>query len=93
MTNLVTREQFLAMVQDYVEKDPEVAAHIHRYVEAGLRAALNTANERAADMEAALALMMAERYDKRKAKEFVKERLRKWAGQTSMKWDSILGEK
>jgi Arc/MetJ-type ribon-helix-helix transcriptional regulator len=84
----MNREQFLATVRAYIETDPEAAAYVSDYVQAGLSAALSQANERAADMEVALSVLAAKRY--KGADEIVKGKLRKWHGKTSLKWDWLV---
>lgn len=85
MPNEINREQFLYYVRQYIETDPETAAHVADYVQAGLRAALAKAYERAADMEVALCVIAAKRY--RGADDLVKQKLEKWEGKTSLNWD------
>lgn len=81
----MNRDQFLDFVRDYVKHDPEVAAYIADNVQIGLRNALSEAKERAADMEAALAISMAKRMSG--VKEAVCAKLEKWEGKTSNRWD------
>lgn len=78
-------EQFLMMVRAYIESDPEAAAHVADYVQAGLRVALDETRERAADMEVALAVLAAKRY--KGANALVCDKLAKWNGKTAMRWD------
>ena len=85
----MTREQFLNHVQAYIESDPEAAAYVADRVRNGLNQALNKTLERAADMEACLALTMAGNA-KETTQDFIKSRLWKWYGQTSLQWDWLL---
>ena len=85
MSNEFDRASFLNFVREYVEKDPEAAAHISDYAQAGLRAALNKAYERAADMEVALSVLAAKRY--KGADAVVRDKLKKWEGKTALRWD------
>jgi hypothetical protein len=78
------REKFLQGVKSYIEKDPEAAAFVANYVQAGLRESLREARERAADMETALAVLAAPRYRGKDA--LVKSKLKKWKGKTSLEW-------
>lgn len=59
------RIQFLEYVQKYVEQDPYVAAYVTDYVHKALATAISAANERAADMETALAVLSAKRFKNR----------------------------
>ena len=79
------REQFLQMVKSYIEEDPEAAAYVADYVQAGLREKLSKAYERAADMEVALSALAAKRY--KGADALVKQKLEKWQGKTALCWD------
>ena len=79
------REQFLQYVKSYIESDPEAAAHVANYVQAGLRDSLNKAYERAADMEVALSVLASKRY--KGADALVRDKLTKWEGKTALCWD------
>ena len=79
------RTQFLEYVKNYIERDPEAAAHVANYVQAGLNKALGQAYERAADMEAALSVLATKRY--KGADALVLDKLRKWEGKTALRWD------
>ena len=81
----MNRDAFLAYVKSYIESDPEAAAYVAHHVQAGLRAALSKANERAADMEVALSVLAAKRY--KGADALVKDKLSKWNGKTARCWD------
>ena len=84
------RDQFLVMVESYIKSDPEAAAYVSDYVARGLNASRKEALERAADMECALAVMIAQRYKGREA--LVLEKLRKWNGNSSIRWDDTINE-
>ena len=84
----MSREKFLDWVRAYVEADPEAAPHVAGYVQRGLNAALTQAYERAADMEVALAALAAKRY--KGADALVLDKLRKWEGKTSLRWDWLV---
>ncbi|MGV0982607.1 MAG: hypothetical protein ACOYB0_09620 [Polynucleobacter sp.] len=83
------REQFLAFIASYIESDPEAAAHVANYVQAGLRKALDEANQRAADMEIVASIMM---YKKRwkGQDELVMDKINKWKGKANLNWDGLL---
>jgi len=85
MQKEIERATFLEGVRRYIEKDPEAAAHIADYAQAGLRSALDQANERAGDMEVALSVLATKRY--KGADALVKQKLEKWEGKTSLEWD------
>jgi len=85
MSDGVDHSAFLEYVRRYVEQDPEVAAFIADHVQHGLRAALQKAYERAADMEVALSVLAAKRY--KGADAVVLDKLAKWEGKTALRWD------
>ena len=87
----ITRKDFFNFVMNYIESDPEAAAYISEYVQAGLRAALQMANKRATDMECALAISLSERKSKLR-EALVKDILSKWRGKTSLNWDRVFEE-
>ena len=82
------RSQFLEFVRDYIKKDPEAAAYVSDQVAAGINASRRQALERAADMEVALSVMIAKRYNSRE--ELVLDKLTKWNGKSSLKWDGVI---
>lgn len=79
------RSIFLEGVRRYIERDPDAAAYVADFVQAGLRAKLNEAYERAADMEVALAVLATKRY--KGADALVLSKLEKWEGKTALSWD------
>jgi hypothetical protein len=86
----VQREQFLTLVRDYIKSDPEAAAYVSDNVAAGLNESRKEAMERAADMEVALSVMIAQRYKGREA--LVLGKLRKWNGKSSLRWDETIND-
>lgn len=82
------RAAFLNSIRQYVETDPESAAFIADYAQAGLRAALQQSRELATDMEIALSVLATRRY--KGADELVRSKIAKWEGKTAMKWDWLL---
>lgn len=82
------RDQFFAMVESFIKSDPEAAAYVSDYVAQGLNASRKDALERAADMEVALSVMIAQRYKGREA--LVLEKLRKWNGKSALRWDDVI---
>jgi len=82
------REVFLAGVMKYIEKDPEAAAYVADYVQAGLRTALKEANHRAADMEVALVTIASRKH--KGSDQLIKSKLEKWSGKTSLNWDWLI---
>lgn len=85
MANEMKRAQFLDYVRLYIEQDPEAAAYVADHAQAGLRAALSKAYERAADMEVALSVLATKRY--KGADALVRQKLEKWEGKTALRWD------
>ena len=81
------RQTFYRIVQQYIEADPEAAAHVLDYVRAGLSASLAQSRERAADMECALAEVLSA---PKKGRNLATEKLTKWEGKTSLRWDWFL---
>ena len=84
------RDQFLELVESYIKSDPEAAAYVSDYVAQGLNASRKEALERAADMEVALSVMIAQRYKGRGA--LVLEKLRKWNGKSALRWDDTIND-
>lgn len=82
------RDQFLSFVADYIRQDPEAAAYIAEAARQGVSAALSEANDRAADMETALAVALARRY--KGADALIHDKLKKWDGRTSLNWSHVL---
>lgn len=80
--------QFLYGVQQYVEKNPEVAAYISDFVAKGVTSALNQTRERAADMEIALSVAIAKRWPKRDS--LILSKLKKWDGKSCIPWTSTI---
>jgi len=84
------RDQFLSIVESYIKSDPEAAAYISNYIARGLNASRVEALERAADMEVALSVMIAQRYKGREAS--VLDKLRKWNGKSALRWDDTIND-
>ena len=81
----MTNDEFLAFVRSYVAANPDVAAHVANHSQAGLNEALSKAYERAADMEVALVAATSKRF--KGAEQVILDKLGKWKGQTSCRWD------
>lgn len=81
----MTEDEFLSFVRVYVADHPGVAAHVANHAQAGLQEALGKAYERAADMEVALVAALAPRM--KDANSIIKDKLGKWDGRTSVRWD------
>lgn len=82
---------FYAAIEQYIRDNPEAAAHVADFVQAGLTQALDEARSRAADMEVALALSLNSQ--RSKLNEILLSKLRKWQGKTSLEWGWLLKEK
>jgi hypothetical protein len=78
---------FYASIKAYIRENPEAAAHVADYVQAGLNRALDEARTRAADMEVALAVALGGRT---KPNPVALDKLRKWQGKTSLEWGWLL---
>ena len=77
---------FYASIEAYIRENPEAAAHVADFVQAGLTQALDEARSRAADMEVALAVSLP----RRKPPPVAIQKLRKWQGKTSLDWGWLL---
>lgn len=84
------RAQFLELVENYIKRDPEAAAYVSDYVAKGLNASRKEVLERAADMEVALSVMIAQRYKGRET--LVLGTLRKWNGKSALRWDDAIND-
>lgn len=82
----MTRAEFLEVVTGYVKDDPESAPYIAQASSRGVSIALREHQERAADMEVALASALMKR-DKAHYGEVIKQKLDKWKDRTSLRWD------
>ncbi len=78
---------FLDSVRAYVAENPDAAAYVTQFVADGLRESLSANVERAADMEVALAIALATRH--KTVPEVIREKLAKWRGKTSLRWDWV----
>lgn len=84
----MNHDNFLEYVKNYVSNNPDVAPFVTNYVAYGLNSALNQIMERAADMEAALCISLAQRYGSKE--EIIISRIEKWKDKSSLNWDSLL---
>lgn len=82
----MTHNEFLSFVLSYVEANPEVGAKVADFAQAGINAALAKAYERAADMEVALLAATVKR-DSAGVRALIKDKLLKWQGKTSLRWE------
>jgi len=80
--------QFLLSVQQYVKDNPESAAYVSEFVANGIDASRRSALERAADMEVALCVAIAARYQSRD--EIILSKLEKWNGKAALAWDGAI---
>lgn len=79
---------FLQQVQEYVEKYPEVGAYVSDFVARGIEASRMEAMHRAADMEVALTVALAKRYNGRE--DLILQKLNKWNGRSAIRWDETI---
>jgi hypothetical protein len=86
----MNKDEFLALVKNHVSEHPEDAAYVSDYVSAGLGIALRKSNERAADMEVALAVTLTKRYPGRV--KLVLHKLKQWNGHSALRWDDTIKE-
>jgi hypothetical protein len=87
----MTNDEFLAFVRSYVAANPDVAAHVANHAQTGLNAALSKAYERAADMELALVAATSKKF--KGADQVILDKLEKWKGQTSCRWDWLTSDR
>lgn len=80
--------RFLIGVQAYIEENPEAAGQISEYVTMGLQEAIKRDRERAADMEIALSVAIAQRWKNRE--DLIVSKLKKWVGKSSVPWESTI---
>jgi hypothetical protein len=80
--------EFLNYVQSYVAQNPDVAPLITQHIIDGIVESRKQILERAADMETALAVAVAQRYQQRDSLIF--SMLKKWNGKTSLRWDGVI---
>ena len=81
----MTNDEFLMFVRSYVAEHPEVSARVADFASAGLNEALFKAYERAADMEVALVAAVSKKM--KGADGLIMDKLKKWEGKTSCRWD------
>jgi hypothetical protein len=79
---------FLNYVQDYVKENPEVSAYVSDHVARGIEASRIDVMERAADMEVALTVAIANRYKGRD--ELILSKLKKWNDRSAIRWDDTI---
>ena len=80
--------EFYLYIQSYIEKNPECGAYVSDFVAKGIEKARKQANERAADMEAALSVALAKRF--KNGNEVILSKLEKWNTKASLRWDSTI---
>lgn len=79
---------FLRSVKEYLAEYPEVAPYATDFIAQGISAALSSARDRAADMEIALLGSITSRM--KNGDTLVLDKLRKWNGKTSLRWDDAI---
>lgn len=82
--------EFLDHVRNYVDKNPDVAAYVSDAVASGLSTALARSNERAADMEVVVAVLMARK--NKTSNGVIFNKLSKWHNKSALNWTSTLKE-
>jgi len=80
--------EFYLYVQSYIEKNPECGAYVSDFVAKGIEKARKQANERAADMEVALAVALAKRL--KNGDDVILSKLEKWNSKASLRWDGTI---
>jgi hypothetical protein len=79
---------FLSYVQGYVKEHPDVSAYVSDHVAQGVNASRLDVMERAADMEVALTVAIANRYKGRD--ELILSKLKKWKDRSAIRWDDTI---
>lgn len=86
---MIKHYEFLRSVQSYVEQNPDVAAKISDFVQAGLNARIEHERQRSNDMEVALSVALNKRY--KEADEYlIQSKLSRWKGECSLDWNWYL---
>lgn len=81
---------FLKGVAAYVSANPEMAGKVSDAVTSGLLDAMSKLQERAADMEVALAVALAPRFKKNNP--IILSKLGKWDSKSSLDWSTTITE-
>ena len=79
---------FLNSVKQYVSDNPDVAAYVSDFVADGINESRKEAMKRAADMETALAIAIANRYKDRDS--LIVSILNRWRNKSALCWDSTI---
>ena len=87
----MTNEQLelLENIRLLLHKVPEFAANITEAMTRGLQESAQIQRERAADMEVVASMAMHNRLFKG-SEMFIAQKLRKWEGKCTLKWDDVL---
>lgn len=80
--------EFLNYVANYVATNPDVAPLITQPIIDGVVESRKQILERAADMETALAVAIAQRYAQRD--NLILSKLKKWTGRSAICWDDTI---
>lgn len=80
--------EFLNYVTNYVAANPDVAPLITQPIIDGVVESRKQILERAADMEIALAVAIAQRYTQRD--NLILSKLKKWSGRSAVRWDDTI---
>lgn len=84
--------QFLQHVQNYIEANPEVGAHVSNYVAQGIEASRKAQIAKSADMEIIISFLLRGGKLKGSDKEFVGAKLDKWNQLCSLNWEAMIKE-
>lgn len=82
--------QFLQSVQNYIEANPEVGAHVSDYVALGIEASRKAQIAKSADMEVIISFLLRGGKLKTSDKEFVGAKLEKWSNLCALNWDAMI---
>lgn len=80
------RDRMIAMVFEYTKADPEAVPFIVDACSQGIGAALRKSSEKCADLECALVALATDRKNEW-SRNVLLQKLEKWNGQLSLRWD------
>ena len=81
----MNEDLFLEFVYEYVKEHPDIAARVTEATTLALSSALMLLRHQASDMESCAFQLLKNK--KPKALEFLEEKLIKWKGKLSLRWD------
>lgn len=83
--------KFIVQLKNYVRQKPQMVSALVEVIQDGITEALKEATERAADMESVAAMALHNKLFKGNEL-FIADRIEKWRGRCSIKWDDTLAK-